>query len=51
MMCDSCKKGGALLALGLKKQAIEMYQNCEYVDCYCQKIVDGIKIKREVQPQ
>ena len=49
MICNSCTKGGSLLALGLKKEAIKMYQNCEYVDCYCRKVVDEVEIKRKVK--
>ncbi len=47
MICNTCTKGGALLAQGFKKEAIKQYQNCEYVDCYCRKLVDGVEIKRK----
>jgi len=49
MICKTCITGGALLAQGLKKEAIKMYRNCEYIDCYCGKIVDGVEIKRKVK--
>ena len=49
MICDTCKKGGALLVQGLKKEAIKQYQNCEYADCCCGKVVDGVNIKRKVK--
>jgi hypothetical protein len=49
MICNSCQKGGSLQKEGLKKEAIKMYQNCEYVDCCCRKVVDGVEIKRKVK--
>ena len=49
MICDTCTKGGTLLAQGFKKEAIKQYQNCENVDCFCGKIVDGVSIKRKVK--
>jgi hypothetical protein len=36
MMCNTCKKAGQLLTIGMVDMSAEVHESCEYADCTCE---------------